>query len=60
MPSLTGFDCTDFSLSTQSKLIVDMGDIRDVCLEPWRSDYLIQSYYDPFSQSMCLLAGTQR
>lgn len=44
----------------ESKLIVDMGDIRDVCLEPWRSDYLIQSYYDPFSQSMCLLAGTQR
>lgn len=45
---------------SQSALVVDLGDIRDVCLEPWRSDYLIGAHFNPALDGMCIMAGTQR
>lgn len=45
---------------SQSALIVDVGDIRDVCLEPWRSDYLIGAHFNLALSGMCIIAGTQR
>ncbi|GAA5968175.1 hypothetical protein JCM21900_003071 [Sporobolomyces salmonicolor] len=43
----------------EQNLIADMGDIRDVALQPWRSDYLIGAHYNPSLGGVCLLAGTQ-
>ncbi|GAA6062143.1 hypothetical protein JCM10212_003178 [Sporobolomyces blumeae] len=42
----------------EQNLLNDMGDIRDVALQPWRSDYLIGAHYNPALNGVCLLAGT--
>ncbi|GAA6027605.1 hypothetical protein JCM8097_007943 [Rhodosporidiobolus ruineniae] len=42
----------------QQDQIVDFGDIRDVALQPWRTDYLINAHYNKALGGMCLLAGT--
>ncbi|BGP15811.1 hypothetical protein JCM10213_005707 [Rhodosporidiobolus nylandii] len=42
----------------QQDQIVDFGDIRDVALQPWRTDYLIGAKYDPALGGVCLMAGT--
>lgn len=44
----------------QSTLISDLGDIRDVCLEPWRSDYLVSAHFNPVLNGVCLFVGTQK
>lgn len=44
----------------QSELVKDLGDVRDVCLEPWRSDYLIGVHYNPTLGGVCILTGTQK
>ncbi|KAL8292554.1 hypothetical protein RQP46_001166 [Phenoliferia psychrophenolica] len=44
----------------ESELVTDLGDVRDVCLEPWRSDYLIGAHYNPALGGVCILTGTQK
>lgn len=44
----------------QSNLLADLGDIRDVCLEPWRSDYLIGAHYNVSLGGVCIFTGTQK
>lgn len=44
----------------QSELVADLGDIREVCLEPWRSDYLISVHYNSALGGLCILTGTQK
>lgn len=44
----------------QSSLIADLGDVRDVALQPWRSDYLIGAHYNPSLAGVCILTGTQK
>lgn len=41
-------------------MIIDVGDIREACLEPWRSDFLIDAHYNPSLGGLCLLTGTQK
>ncbi|KAK4698828.1 WD repeat-containing protein 89, partial [Phenoliferia sp. Uapishka_3] len=50
----------DEKWSGQSELVVDLGDVREVCLEPWRSDYLIGAHYNPTLGGVCILTGTQK
>ncbi|GAA5904443.1 uncharacterized protein JCM6883_006493 [Sporobolomyces salmoneus] len=42
----------------EQNLLHDLGDIRDVALQPWRSEYLIGAHYNPALGGVCLLAGT--
>ncbi|GAA6007748.1 hypothetical protein JCM10207_004860 [Rhodosporidiobolus poonsookiae] len=42
----------------QQDQIVDFGDVRDVALQPWRTDYLIGAHYNAALGGVCLLAGT--
>ncbi|GAA5968715.1 hypothetical protein JCM11641_000706 [Rhodosporidiobolus odoratus] len=42
----------------QQDQIVDFGDVRDVALQPWRTDYLIDTHYNAALGGVCLLAGT--
>ncbi|KAM0750479.1 WD40 repeat-like protein [Meredithblackwellia eburnea MCA 4105] len=44
----------------ESELLNDFGDIRDVSLQPWRSDYLIGAHFNPVLGGLCLLTGTQK
>ncbi|SCZ93933.1 BZ3500_MvSof-1268-A1-R1_Chr6-3g09000 [Microbotryum saponariae] len=41
-------------------LIKDLGDIREVALEPWRSDYLISATYSPHLGGVAIFVGTQK
>ncbi|GAA5885625.1 hypothetical protein JCM6882_007500 [Rhodosporidiobolus microsporus] len=43
----------------QQDQVVDFGDVRDVALQPWRTDYLIGAHYNPALGGVCLLAGTE-
>lgn len=45
---------------SQSSLIKDCDDIRDVALEPWRSDYLIDAHYNHSLNGLCIMTGTQK
>ncbi|GAA5840154.1 hypothetical protein JCM3766R1_004112 [Sporobolomyces carnicolor] len=42
----------------EQNLLHDLGDIRDVALQPWRSEYLIGAHFNPALGGVCLLAGT--
>ncbi|KAI5480520.1 WD repeat domain 89 [Pseudohyphozyma bogoriensis] len=44
----------------ESELIEDLGDIREVALQPWRSDYLIGTHYNSALGGLCFMAGTQK
>ncbi|GAA5849557.1 hypothetical protein JCM8547_000496 [Rhodosporidiobolus lusitaniae] len=44
----------------QQDQLVDFGDIRDVALQPWRTDYIIGMEYNQALGGLCLLAGTQK
>ncbi|SGZ28256.1 BQ5605_C027g10297 [Microbotryum silenes-dioicae] len=41
-------------------LIKDLGDIREVALQPWRSDYLISATYSPHLGGVAIFVGTQK
>ncbi|SCV67395.1 BQ2448_5006 [Microbotryum intermedium] len=41
-------------------LIKDLGDIREVALQPWRSDYLISATYSPDLSGVAIFVGTQK
>ncbi|BGO91300.1 hypothetical protein NBRC10512_007037 [Rhodotorula toruloides] len=42
----------------QQEQLVDFGDVRDVALQPWRTDYMIGAHYNEALGGVCLLAGT--
>lgn len=50
-------DCSRFDQSSQ---VADLGDIRDVALQPWRSDYLIGAHYNAALGGVCIMTGTQK
>lgn len=36
-----------------------LDDVRDVALQPWRTDYVVDCFYDVHAQTLCMLGGTQ-
>lgn len=42
----------------QQEQVVDFGDVRDVALQPWRTDYLVGANYNAALGGVCLLAGS--
>ncbi|GAA5956227.1 hypothetical protein JCM8115_001658 [Rhodotorula mucilaginosa] len=42
----------------QQEQIVDFGDVRDVALQPWRTEYLIGAHYNEALGGVCLLGGS--
>ncbi|GEM07537.1 WD repeat domain 89 [Rhodotorula toruloides] len=42
----------------QQEQLVDFGDVRDVALQPWRTDYVIGAHYNEALGGVCVLAGT--
>ncbi|KAK4049012.1 hypothetical protein OIV83_004373 [Microbotryomycetes sp. JL201] len=55
-------DEDDAVLSTSqvgSSLVRDFDDVRDVALEPWRTDYLIGAHWNAHLGGVCIAAGTQ-
>lgn len=52
------FALLTFSSSIQQEQVVDFGDVRDVALQPWRTDYLVGANYNAALGGVCLLAGS--
>ncbi|KAM0787420.1 hypothetical protein ACM66B_003503 [Microbotryomycetes sp. NB124-2] len=42
-----------------SSLVRDFDDVRDVALQPWRTDYLIGAHWNSHLGGLCIAAGTQ-
>ncbi|GJN89048.1 hypothetical protein Rhopal_002022-T1 [Rhodotorula paludigena] len=55
---LTTIETLQFWDVDQQDLLVDFGDVRDVALQPWRTDYVIGAHYNEALGGVCLLAGT--
>ncbi|GAA5903785.1 hypothetical protein JCM8208_006578 [Rhodotorula glutinis] len=54
----TTIETMQFWDAEQQDQVVDFGDVRDVALQPWRTDYLIGAEYNVSLGGVCLLAGT--
>ncbi|GAA6050220.1 hypothetical protein JCM3770_002743 [Rhodotorula araucariae] len=54
----TTIETMQFWNAEEQEQVFDFGDVRDVALQPWRTEYLVGAHYNQALGGVCLLAGT--